>query len=160
MNKNNSIAAYLLIGIGIYFFLKQFDIPFIKGFDSWPTLLITIGIVFLLHSFKTRDYENLFIGIIILGLGIHFYGLKNYPFWPEHWTIYPFIIGIAYLLRFFKTKNGLFPGILLTGISSIMLFSVTVPSSLSWIYHITDLLESFWPIAMIVLGIYLLIWKK
>lgn len=160
MKKNNSFVAYLLIGIGIYFLLKQFQIPLFMNFYSWPTLLMITGIAFLLHSHRAKDYQNLFTGILILGLGIHFHGLENYPFWIDHWAVYPFIVGIAFIIRYFKTKSGLFVGVILTGVSSIMLFSITVPSWFNWIYNITDLLENFWAIAIIILGIYLLIRKK
>lgn len=160
LKRNNSFAAYLLIGIGIYFLLKQFEIPILINFYSWPTLLMITGIAFLIHSHTSKDYQNLFTGIIILGLGIHFHGLENYSFWIDHWAAYPFIVGIAFMIRYIKTKSGLLIGMILTGISSIMLFSITVPGWFDWIYRITDLLESFWPITIIVLGIYLLLRKK
>lgn len=160
MNKNNSFAAYLLIGIGIYFLLTQFQIPILRNFYSWPTLLMITGIAFLLHTYRAKDDQNLFTGILILGLGIHFHGLENYPFWIKHWAVYPFIVGIAFIIRYLKTRNGLFIGVLLTGISSIMLFSITIPHWLNWIFDITDLIESFWPVALIIIGVYLLIRKK
>lgn len=160
MKRNNSFTAYLLIGIGIYFLLKQFQIPILSNFYSWPSLLIITGLAFLLHSHRAKDFQNLFTGIIVLGLGIHFHGLDNYSFWIDHWAVYPFIIGIAFLIRYLGTKSGLFVGVLLTGFSSIMLFSITVPAWFDWIYSVTDVLENFWPIVIIILGIYLLIRKK
>ncbi len=160
MKKNNSFAAYLLIGIGIYFLCKQLEIPIFMNFYSWPTLLMITGIAFLLHSYRAKDYQNLFTGILIFGLGIHFHGLENYSFWIDHWAVYPFIVGIAFIFRYLKTKSGLFVGVILTGISSIMLFSITVPRWFNWIYDITSLIENFWAIAIIILGVYLLIRKK
>lgn len=156
MRKQSNLTAYLLIVIGGYFLLKQFDLPLLSDFSSWPTLIMLIGIAFLLNSFTTKDYANLFSGVLILGLGIHFHGLNNYSNWIDHWAVYPFIIGIAYLIRFLKTKNGLIPGLLLIGFSSIMIFSITMPSWFNFIYFISDLLERFWPIAIIILGVYIL----
>lgn len=156
MKKQSNLTAYLLIVIGAYFLLEQFNLPFLSDFSAWPTLIILIGIAFLLNSFTTKDYGNLFSGILILGLGVHFHGLNTYPNWIEHWAVYPFIIGIAYLIRFFKTKNGLIPGLLLVGFSSIMIFSITMPSWFNFVYYISDLLERFWPIAIIILGVYIL----
>lgn len=160
MSKNNSFAAYLLIGVGIYFLLIQFEIPILAKFSSWPTLLMITGIAFLLSAYRTKDYQTIFPGIIVLGLGIHFHGLENYPSWVNHWSVYPFIVGIAFIIRYLKTKSGLFIGLLLTGISSIMLFSITVPRWFSWIYSVTDLIENFWAIGLIIIGIYLLVRKK
>lgn len=156
MRKQNNLTAYLLIVIGVYFLLKQFNIPILTTFSSWPTLIILIGIAFLLNSYATKDYGNLFSGVLILGLGIHFHGLNNYPNWIDHWAVYPFIIGIAYLIRFFKTKSGLLPGLILVGFSSIMIFSITMPTWFNFIYRVSDILEKFWPLAIIILGVYIL----
>lgn len=160
MKKQNLFVAYLLIGIGIYFLLKQLHVPIFTNFYSWPTLLIIIGSALLLHSYSSKDYQNLFSGTILLGLGIHFHGLEHYSFWIDHWAVYPFIIGIAFIVRYLRTKRGLFVGIILVGISSLMIFSITVPTWFRWIYTLIDLLEKFWPIAIIVLGIYFLMKKK
>lgn len=146
----------MLIAVGLYFLLKQFNIPFLSTFTSWPTLLMLIGVVFLLNSYSSKDYGNLFSGVLILGLGIHFHGLQNYPNWIDHWAVYSFIIGIAYLVRFIKTRNGLIPGIILVGFSSIMVFSITIPSWFNFVYLLSDFLEKYWPIAIIILGIYIL----
>ena len=160
MKKQNLFVAYLMIGLGIYFLLKQLDLPIFTNFYSWPTILMIIGVAALLHSNSSKDHQNLLSGIIVLGFGIHFHGLSNYNYWVDHWAVYPFIIGIAFIIRFLRTKNGLFIGIILVGFSSLMLFSISIPSWFNWIYSITELFEKFWPIAIIVLGIYLLNKKR
>ncbi|HLR40810.1 MAG TPA: DUF5668 domain-containing protein [Virgibacillus sp.] len=160
MKKQNSFAAYILIGVGAYFLLKQLDLPILHDFYSWPTLLIIVGIALLIHSYSAKDYQNLFSGTVVLGLGVHFHGLHNYPFWIDHWAMYPLIIGIAFIVRFLRTKNGLLPGTLLIGISLLMIFSENVPEWLDWIYIVIDFLEKFWAIAIILLGILLLKKKK
>src|SRR5699024_1175844 len=111
-------------------------------------------------SYSTKDYKNLFSGTVLLGLVVHFNGLHNYPFWIDHWAMYPLIIGIAFIVRFLRTKNGLLPGALLIGISLLMIFSENVPEWLDWIYIVIDFLEKFWAIAIILLGILLLKKKK
>lgn len=160
MKKQNSFAAYILIGIGLYFLIKQINLPVLADFYSWPTLLIIVGIALLIHSYSAKDYQNLFSGTIVLGLGIHFHGLNHYSFWINHWAMFPLIIGIAFIVRFLRTKNGLFPGIILIGVSMLMIFSIDVPEWLSWIYIVFDFLEKFWAIALIILGVFLLKKKK
>lgn len=160
MRKQNSFAAYILIGIGFYFLIKQLNLPILTDFYSWPTLLIIVGIALLIHSYAAKDYQNLFSGTVVLGLGIHFHGLNHYSFWIDHWAMFPLIIGIAFIVRFLRTKNGLLPGIILIGVSMLMIFSIDVPEWLSWIYIVIDFLEQFWAIALIVLGIFLLKKKK
>src|SRR5690625_4129157 len=127
MKKQNIFVAYLLIGFGIYFLMKQLHLSFFENFYTWSTFLIIIGIAFLLHSYSHREYNNIFSGVFLLGLGIHFHGLENYEFWLNHWSVYPLIIGIAFLIRYLKTKQGLLPGAILVGIALFMIFSIKLP---------------------------------
>ncbi|RFA34554.1 hypothetical protein CAI16_11010 [Virgibacillus dokdonensis] len=160
MKKQNTLTAYLLIGIGLFFLLKQLNIPILNNFYSWQTIIIIIGLVLLIHSYITKNYQNLFSGTILLGLGIHFYGLAYYPFWIDHWAMYVLIVGVAFIVRFLQTKEGLIPGILLTAFSLVMMFSVQLPSWFNWIYTIVDVMERFWPVLLIIFGLFLLTKRK
>ena len=160
MKKQHAFTAYILIGIGVYFLIKQLDLEVFNNFYSWPTFLIIIGIAFLIHSYSEREYQNIFTGVLLLGLGIHFHGLENYSFWFDHWSAYALIVGVAFLARFLKTKTGLIPASVLIGISLLMIFSVTLPEWFHWIYGVAEFLETFWPVALIAIGVYLLRFKK
>lgn len=154
MRKQNLFFAYLLIGLGVYFLIRQLDLAIFRPFVGWPTILAIIGISFLLHSYSTKDKQNIFIGVIFLGLGIHFHGLQNYDFWYNHWSVYTLIIGIAYIVRFIYTKKGLIPAVVLITISVIMIFSISLPEWFQGIYGIIDFIETFWPVILIAIGIY------
>ncbi|GGJ84244.1 hypothetical protein GCM10007063_03450 [Lentibacillus kapialis] len=160
MKRQHSFAAYMLIGIGVYFLLRELRLPIVTDFYSWPTLLIIIGIALLIHSYTSRDYQHLLSGTIVLGLGIHFHGLRHYTFWIDHWAVYPLIVGIAFIVRGLRTKHGVFTGVIITALSILFMFSVRLPASLEWIYDLTALLERFWPLILIGIGIYWLRRKK
>lgn len=156
MKKQNILTAYILIGIGVYFLSKQFDIPFLTPFYGWPTLLMIVGVALLLHSFRTKDGQNIFMGVIILGLGIQFHGQHNYAFWSDHWAIYILIIGIAFIIRAFWTKEGVLTGIILTLLASMFIFSWSLPHWLASPLQSLQHIHTLWPIVIIILGIYLL----
>lgn len=160
MKKKNAFSAYLLIGIGVYFLLRQLKIPILTDFYSWQTLLIIVGLALLIHSYTSKNYQNLFTGTIVLGLGIHFHGVAHYSFWIDHWAVYLLIVGIAFIVRYVHTKSGLFPGVLLIAFAIIMIFSIQLPIWFDWIYIVINFIEKFWPILLIVLGVYLLTKKK
>ncbi|MGP4108405.1 LiaI-LiaF-like domain-containing protein [Virgibacillus sp. L01] len=160
MKRQNSFAAYILIGIGVYFLLRELRIPIITDFYSWPTFLIIIGLALLIHSYTSKDYQHLFSGTIVLGLGIHFHGIEYYQFWIDHWAVYPMIVGIAFIVRALRTKKGLVTGLVVTGISVLFMFSVRLPPAFNWIYDVTAFLEKFWPVILIVIGFYWLKKKK
>jgi len=118
------------------------------------------GIALLLHSFSTKDYQHLFGGTFIAGLGIHFHGAQHVLNWPDHWAVYPLLVGIALLIRSFWTKRQLIIGIILTGITAFIIFSERIPEWLHWIDYPTDVMNRFWPIILILLGFYLLKRKR
>ncbi|MGY0693163.1 LiaI-LiaF-like domain-containing protein [Virgibacillus sp. FSP13] len=160
MKKQNSFAGYLLIGLGAFFLLRELKLPIVTDFYSWTTLLIIIGFALLIHSYSSKDYQNLFTGTIILGLGIHFHGVNHYTFWIDHWAVYPLIVGIAFIVRYLRTKKGLLPGVILVAISLLLIFSIRLPVWFDWIYTIVDFIERFWPIVIIIIGIYFLKKRK
>ncbi|WP_077327260.1 LiaI-LiaF-like domain-containing protein [Virgibacillus siamensis] len=157
MKKQNTFAAYILIGVGIYFLLRKLQIPIITDFYSWPTLLIIIGIALLIYSYTARDYQHLFSGTVVLGIGIHFHGLEHYGFWIDHWAVYLLIVGIAFIVRAIRTKKGFMMGLLLIGLAILFIFSFKLPGLFDWVYDATDFFENFWPLLLIVIGI---IWLK
>lgn len=158
--KKNGLFPYLLIGIGLFFLLREWKIPILTDFYSWPTLLIVVGLAFLIHSFTAKEYKNLFPGVILFGLGIHFHGLKHYPFWLDHWAVFTLIIGIAFLLQYWKSKKGLTPAIILLIISFIAIFIENKPEWFVWINQAMNWIFQSWPIVLIIGGIYLLFKKK
>ncbi|SDQ45800.1 hypothetical protein SAMN05216232_1674 [Virgibacillus subterraneus] len=160
MKRQNSFVAYILIGIGVYFLLRELRIPIITDFYSWPTFLIIIGLALLIHSYTSKDYQHLFSGTIVLGLGIHFHGIEHYAFWIDHWAVYPMIVGIAFIIRSLRTKKGFLTGLIFTGTSILFMFSVKLPPTFNWIYDVTAFLEKFWPVILIGIGIYWLKKKK
>nr|WP_029191198.1 DUF5668 domain-containing protein [Ornithinibacillus scapharcae] len=156
MKNKNTLTAYILIGIGAYFLFRQLKLPIFTDFYSWPTILIIIGLALLVYGFQSKDYNHLFNGTIILGLGLHFHGTRHYSFWIDHWAMYPLIVGIAFLVRYLKTKQGLIPGLILIIFSCVLIFSINMPSWFGWFYDIVHFINLYWPIVLIGLGIFLL----
>ncbi|WP_181349745.1 LiaI-LiaF-like domain-containing protein [Thalassobacillus sp. CUG 92003] len=160
MKKQNTFIGFLLIGIGAYFFLQQLNIPVLDNFYSWPTLLIIIGVAFLLHSYIANEHQNILTGALLLGFGLHFHSVNTYSFWIDHWAVYPLIIGGAFLLRYQKTKSGLLPGLILVGLACFAIFSSSNPGWFLWINQLINLIENFWPLLLIGIGLYFLYKRK
>ncbi|GAB2560771.1 membrane-bound ClpP family serine protease [Gracilibacillus alcaliphilus] len=158
--KKNGLVAYLLIGIGVFFLLRELRLPIFTNFYSWPTLLILVGASFLIYAFTSKEHKQIFPGVLLLGFGIHFHGITQYGFWVDHWGMYVLIIALAFLIRAFKTKKGFLPGILLLLFSLFVIFVDKQPGWFSWIAEVMSWLERFWPILLIGLGVYLLFKKK
>ena len=160
MRKQNYLMPLILIGVGLYFLLEQFSIPFLDGLMTWPTLLIILGVSLLIHSYLSRDYDKLFPSIILLGLGIHFHAVVLFPNWVEHWSVYAVIIGVAFLVRYQKTKTGLYPGLIFLFIGLFMLVSITNNQFSQSMDSLIKIIEDYWPVGLIGFGIYLLFKRK
>ncbi|MFD1736004.1 LiaI-LiaF-like domain-containing protein [Bacillus salitolerans] len=160
MKKQGVFPGIILIGIGLYFLLDQLNLYSLKVFYTWPTLLIIIGIAFLAQAYTSRDYQNIVPGFILFGFGLHFHFSILFSFWPEHWAMFTLIIGCAFLLKYQQTKSNLLPGLLLLILSILALFYHEVIGWLGWIGSIVNFIEKYWPIGLIVAGVYLLFIKK
>jgi len=156
MKRKHSLLAYLCIGIGIFLLLRELRIPFFVDLYSWQSFLIVIGIGIIIHSYTTKTYQNLFIGTLLFGIGIHLHGVKHYSFWIDDWSVYFIIIGLAFIIRYTKTKKGFFIGLFSILLGLLFLFSEQLSIYTSWLEPIVSLLERFWPVLLILLGMFML----
>ncbi len=158
MKRQGIFPGVLLIGVGLIFLLQNYNIPYINNIFTWPSILLIIGLAFLFQAYIGKDYHSIFTGVLLVGLGIHFHGLQLFASWPTHWAMFTMIIGFAFLFRYSKTKkDGLIPGIILLLISLIAFFYNGFIDLFGSFYSYVD---SFWPIALIIAGVYLLFFKK
>ncbi|TLS39214.1 LiaI-LiaF-like domain-containing protein [Pseudalkalibacillus caeni] len=158
MKKQGVFLGILLIGIGSFFLLENFNVPYMDQLASWPLILIIIGFAFLFQAFLVKEYQNIFPGIILIGLGVHFFALNSLPFWPNSWGMYTLIVSLAFLFTYYKTKKGgLFTGMALLIIS---LFELLYTGFQLWLQTTFNFIGELWPIILIAFGIYLIWFKK
>ncbi|WP_027963574.1 LiaI-LiaF-like domain-containing protein [Halalkalibacillus halophilus] len=157
--KQQLFPAILLISLGTYFFLHQYNIPIIAQFDTWPAILIILGSAFLIIAYGKNKKENIFPGNILVGFGLHFHALSQADKWIEHWGMYTLIVGVAFLMKAQQTKQGLVPGIVMLVISFFAISTVTMPDWFNWLDLIFQTMEQFWPLILIIIGLVLL-YKK
>ncbi|WP_096435970.1 LiaI-LiaF-like domain-containing protein [Alteribacter populi] len=160
MKRNNLIPGLVLIAIGFYFFAKQMDwnIPFAQVVFAWPSILVVIGLMFCFQAFSNKDESQTFSGVTLLGFGLHFHAVHTFSLWSHHWGYFTFILGVAFLAKYSVRKaEGLLPGIVLLAISILSLFYQGV---FDWIRESLGIFQQYWPLIFIVIGIYLLFFKK
>lgn len=160
MKQQRIFPGFILIGFGLYFYLQQKNIVLFQEFFTWPTLLMIVGIAFLGQGYGARDYEAILPGTILVGFGLHFHVVNKLEIWPDHMGTFILIISLGFLLRYQKTRNGLFQGILFLTLSVILLFYDKVVGYLGLIEGRVGSAWEFWPIVIIVIGVYLLFIRK
>ncbi|AXM90591.1 hypothetical protein CI793_06370 [Anoxybacillus ayderensis] len=156
MKKRGIFSGIILIGFGTYFLLERFSL--FPSFHTWPTLLFMIGIAFLGQAYIGKDYSAILSGVAFTGIGIHFHLASRLSAWPDDISALTFIIALGLLLQYVKTKQALLPTILLFTLSIIFLFSHRLQQVFTSVTF--DSLIHIWPIAFVLLGLYLLFVKK
>ncbi|MYL62881.1 hypothetical protein GLW07_05855 [Bacillus hwajinpoensis] len=158
MKRQSIFPGVLFIGIGLYYLFQTLNLPFSDHLMNWQVILIVIGFAMIIQGSITKEGNMLFPGILLLGLGVHFYFVNKIAVWPESWGMYTLILSAAYLVTYYKTKKtGLVPGLLLLALSIIELLYSGLEL---WLNSTFSFVGKFWPIALILIGIYLVTKKK
>lgn len=155
MKKNSVIGGILLIALGLFFFFRQLDLPYLERISSWQLILIGIGLYFIITSMTDRKRDGaIFPGVILFGLGIHYLGLDLSPNWPHHWAAFTLIVSIAFFAQFLITRNSgsLIPAIVLLGVTLFSTVWHDVWNRIHWPY--------VWPVVLIIIGIFFLFRRR
>ena len=160
MKGQKIFPGMILIGFGIYFYLQQSNISIFREFYTWPTLLIIVGAAFLTQGYKGKDYESILPGTILTGFGLHFHIINKVSVWPDHIGIFILIISLGFLLRYQKTGNGFFQGVLFLILAIILLFYDKVLMWFGLLQDGVNVIRDFWPLIIVLIGVYLLFFRK
>lgn len=161
MKNQRIFPGIILIGFGAYFLLQQMGITIFREFFTWPTLLLIVGIAFLGQGYSAGDSEAILPGVIMTGFGLHFHLAGVVSFWPNNTIgMLILIISIGFFLRFQKTNSGLFQAFLFLIIAVLLLFYDKVTGYFGLLQNGMNIVWKFWPVLLIVVGIYFLLKKK
>ncbi|AXI31563.1 hypothetical protein CIB87_21875 [Priestia megaterium] len=160
MKKQSMFFGVLLVGFGIFFLLNELHMSIAAKVYTWPVLLILIGAALLTESALSQDHSNLLASYILITLGIHFYLSEQIPFWPTNISMVVFMVAISFLLSARKAKSGFFQGGTLLIIAILMMFSDRLKLFLPKVEDGVNYLTTFWPILLLLVGLYLLFFKR
>jgi hypothetical protein len=162
MRRGNIFWGITLIFIGgITLAGRFYDFDFISWSRMWPLFVLIPGLAFELGYFTTRRDAGLLVpgGILTtIGLLFVFETLTGWSFSWLTWPIYPLAVAIGlFQLYIFggKERGLLIPVFILGGFSIVSLSNMIVRRMFS--FNISGL---FFPAALIVLGVYLLVKHK
>jgi hypothetical protein len=160
MKKQGIFSGIILIGFGLYFLSEQLHFPFLRSLQNWPTLLMIVGLALLGQAYYAKEYQQIFSGTILFGFGLHFHFLQYIKVWPNNIGMFLLIIAIGMLLHAQKAKSGFVYGLFFLLLSSAMLFYNRINQWFNFVESGISVLWKFWPVGLIVVGIYLLFIKK
>jgi hypothetical protein len=160
--KNQRILpGIILIGFGTYLFLQQLAIGFLLPLLTWPTLVIIFGVAFLAQGYSERVYESILPGVIMTGIGLHFHLAGKLAFWPNHTIgMFVLILSIGFFLRLQKVGTGAFAAVLFLILAFMLLFYDKMAAYLGFLQNGVSLIWKFWPVLIILVGLYFLFRKR
>ena len=145
-NRNLNILSLLFIIVGAVLTLENYHI--IHGISRlWPTLILLLGIGFILLFFERlrSDGVLLWIGIFLCLLSTFFFYL-NFTSWSKMVQMWPFFLGIVGV-SFFSLHVFLMP------VNSIFLYLSLAFSALCVIFFLVfSVSTALWPTALIIFG--------
>lgn len=160
MKKQWTLPAIILVEIGVYYLLKQYNIVFFKDMYSWKTIVTLFGLAFFIQAIIERKSTNILPATILIGIGIHFLWGKSLHFWPDDMIAILWIISIGIIMQAFRTRTDLFPGTVILLIGLFLYFLPSIMAFFQIFEQMVHYAEKFWPFALIILGFYLLFFRK
>ena len=149
--KEKYYIGGMFILAGILFLLSNFQL--ISFSYSWPSFVLLPGVLFFLAFFEERKSIGLLMPASILTCyGLLFFYCEMFGW--EHldllWPVFIIAPGIGFFLMYYLGKKE--KGLLIPG--SILIFIGLINIGLQ------DMSSFFWPILLIGVGLFLLLFKK
>jgi hypothetical protein len=153
------VIGAILILVGGFILAVQFIPGFNIGFDiefTWPLILVAIGLLLFLGALITNQPGLAVPAAIVGGIGGILYwqeAIGDYSSWAYAWTLIPGFVGIGIILE------GILSGNFWKSLSSggvLLLISLAMFFIFGSIFGQENLLGSYWPILLIILGVVLL----
>ncbi|CAM3933388.1 LiaI-LiaF-like domain-containing protein [Lederbergia lenta] len=160
MKKKSLLSGVILFGFGIYFLLQQYHFTLISELYTWPTLLVIIGVGFLVQAYAGKAYEAIVPGVVITGIGVHFHITNKLAIWPDHTGIFLLVIALGLLLTYVKTGVGVVQGILFLLAAILILFFDKLTDWAVTNGHNIAVISKIWPFIFVIAGAYFLFFSK
>ncbi len=161
MNARAPLLALLLIGIGLFFLLRNFGLLPLLPADLgawWPVLLLAIGLVLLARGLGSPGRaDGVIPGTILVIYGAFFLlvplGLLQGGEIGRYWGVFPGAVGAGFLVRYLAAPTPsrwfLVPAVALLLAGGLGLAGTVFPGG--W---------RLWPLILIALGVLVLLRRR
>lgn len=145
----------ILIGLGVYFLLQQFEILSFHVRDLITYGFILIGILMLLNSFDNPEKKGLLGGVFFISCGALMSFMRyNYMYQSEEFGIGAFLISLALgnLVYFAIISRNIN---LVWGIIYLAAGAVFMAMDFGFLYswEVLDQVSVYWPVGLIAVGL-------
>jgi hypothetical protein len=154
--RSSLTAGVILVLLGAWFLAVQL-VPGLRGWFSWPWIIIGIGVLMLIFGLLGGVPDMAVPACIVSGIGGLLYwqnATDNWESWAYVWTLIPGFVGVGVILAGLlggKVGKSLREGgnLLLISLILFIIFGAFLGGP--------NLLGDYWPVLLILLGLWLLI---
>ncbi len=156
------IPALLLMVLGLWLLAQNLGVPLPSWDRAWPALPLFFGLAFILQYFLggRTDTGLVFVGVAATLVGAFFFvftlDVLRWSAMAVYWPVFVLIGSAALFAQWLarpRERGLLVPAFLALGVGGVAL-----PITLRLINPaLADLVIKFWPVALILLGVALLV---
>ena len=154
--RSGLFGGLVLILLGVWFLAVQL-MPGLRFSFSWPWIIIGIGVFLLVLGGLTGAAGMAVPACIVGGLGGLFYWqytTGNWESWSYAWALIPGFVGVGIVLS--GLLEGKFGQALRDG-GNLILISLVLFVVFGSLFGGVNILGDYWPVLLILLGLWLLI---
>jgi hypothetical protein len=153
------VIGFLLIVAGVVLLLVETNKADWEDFISWSFLALLISLFLLFIAFSTQQGALVLVFGVAFTISTNVWGYHHVDGWPDHWSAVVFLFGISVILQFIVTKQ---PMTLIIGIviSLMSLFAWPGIREISLLAPFATILNTYWPILVLLLGVLYLFRKE
>lgn len=166
MRNNQSVLSLVFILILLTYILKLFGIITVSTGKIISYAFLLYGIVSVYLTMGTHRRAGLFLGTSIFLTGVVLFIIEYFDIIQPGILILPsllFIVGIGFLMLYFDDFSNrvfLYTSVILVGFSVLSAFLTRKVPAFSFAGRIASGLMDYYPVFIILLGIYILLNRK
>ncbi|WP_039074666.1 hypothetical protein [Bacillus sp. MSP13] len=160
MKQKSILFPCLLLAASVYAWLESGQADLFSGQDQWPVLLMLLGAAFVYQGKKEAVTPHFFIGLLLFGIGLHFFAKPKWMWWPDDFETLLFMIGFSLLVSTVQKKEYVYEAVSMICFSLFLYFFKQIMAWLESANIPTALLKEYWPFVFIGISLLLLLMKR
>lgn len=146
--------------LGLFYLATMFELVNQESFPTGITTVTIFGIGFLVQAAKGRQPDLYLPGTIMSGVGISYFLENLFSNWPNALGSVVVITGLSLIFHSFKKGGSVVLGLITTLVGICIVFQERFYFISDIFNKSADILNTFWPLIIIGVGLYALLRKN
>lgn len=158
MKKTSILLPGLLLAASLFAWLQSGQVRLFANQGEWPVLLMLLGAVFLYQGKKEAAGPHVLIGMLLFGIGLHFFAKPELSWWPGDFEILLFVLGFSLFAA--ARKEYVYEAVAMIGFSLFLYFFKQITAWMESVNIPTEHFKTYWPYVFVGISLFLLFIKR